>query len=158
MERRVGMEIRIRPAGMDDLPVLLAQRRGMFRDMGDPEGPAMQAMLESAEPFLRARLADGRCRAWLAESSGRIVAGGVIDLVAWIPGYADPSPVRPYLHNVYTEPEFRRRGIARMLVETILRWCRAQGYRSVTLHASEHGRGLYHSLGFADTNEMRLVL
>jgi GNAT superfamily N-acetyltransferase len=142
---------------MEDVPVLLAQRRGMFRDMGHPEGPAMQAMLASAEPFLRERLADGRCRAWLAESAGQIVAGGAIDLVTWIPGYADPSPVRAYLHNVYTEPEFRRRGIARMLVETIVHWCRAQGFRSVTLHASEHGRSLYHGLGFVETNEMRLV-
>jgi hypothetical protein len=44
-----------------------------------------------------------------------------------------------------------------MLVETIVHWCRAQGFRSVTLHASEHGRSLYHGLGFVETNEMRLV-
>jgi hypothetical protein len=39
---------------------------------------------------------------------------------------------------------------------TILGWLREQGFRSVSLHASDDGRHLYEELGFKATNEMRL--
>jgi len=58
--------------------------------------------------------------------------------------------------NVFTEPEFRKRGIARQVMLAILAWVRQQGLRSVNLHASKEGRTLYEKLGFEATNEMRL--
>ena len=58
--------------------------------------------------------------------------------------------------NVYTEPEFRKQGIARQIMSTILTWTREHGLRSVNLHASAEGRPLYEKLGFEATNEMRL--
>ncbi|HSB61454.1 MAG TPA: GNAT family N-acetyltransferase, partial [Vicinamibacteria bacterium] len=60
--------------------------------------------------------------------------------------------------NMYTEPAFRRQGLARQVLEEILAWCREQGLRSVFLHASRAGRPLYESLGFEPTSEMRVVL
>jgi len=60
--------------------------------------------------------------------------------------------------NVYTEPEFRRRGLSRWLMQSVLDWCRANHIDLVILHASPEGRALYASLGFRPTNEMRLLL
>jgi GNAT superfamily N-acetyltransferase len=152
------MQIVIRPAGIEDLPVLLAHRRGMFRDMGHTGEPEMLRMLASAEQFIRAAFADDSYRAWLAEVEGRVAGGGAVHIVPWIPGYADPSSCRAYVHSVYVEPELRRRRIARSLMEAMVAWCRERGLRSVTLHASEEGRTLYASMGFTPTNEMRLVI
>ena len=42
--------------------------------------------------------------------------------------------------NVYTEPEFRKRGIARQIMVTILDWLKSRGLRGVNLHASAEGR------------------
>lgn len=58
--------------------------------------------------------------------------------------------------NVYTEPRFRKRGIARQLVRAVLAWIEDQGFHSASLHASDEGRHLYEQLGFAGTSEMRL--
>ena len=58
--------------------------------------------------------------------------------------------------NVYTELEFRKRGIARQIMLTILAWLKQRGLRTVNLHASAEGRRLYEKLGFEATNEMRL--
>jgi GNAT superfamily N-acetyltransferase len=63
---------------------------------------------------------------------------------------------RAMILNVYTEPEFRRLGVARRIMQTILDWIRARGLRSANLHASHEGRVLYEKLGFVATNEMRL--
>jgi GNAT superfamily N-acetyltransferase len=60
--------------------------------------------------------------------------------------------------NVYTDPAYRRRGIARALMETMIDWCRRERFARVTLHASDDGRHLYESLGFEASNEMRLKL
>jgi predicted acetyltransferase len=60
--------------------------------------------------------------------------------------------------NVYTEPGFRRRGLAGWLVEAALHRCKANEVDRVILHASREGRGLYELLGFQTTHEMQIKL
>jgi GNAT superfamily N-acetyltransferase len=151
-------DIRIRPATLEDLPHILRHRRAMLRDMGCHDEAALDRMQAAAEAFVRDTLPGGAYRAWLAEAANRIVSGGAIHIVPWIPGAGDPSPQRAWIHSVYTEPEFRRRGIAKQLMETMVAWCRSQGFRSISLHASDQGRPLYEGLGFQPASEMRLNL
>jgi GNAT superfamily N-acetyltransferase len=56
---------------------------------------------------------------------------------------------------VYTEPAWRRRGVADALMRQVIRWAEAERLDRLVLHASEAGRALYQRLGFAPTNEMR---
>jgi GNAT superfamily N-acetyltransferase len=101
----------------------------------------------------------GEYRGWLAVAAdGRVAAGAGITIVPWPGGPRDTAPRRGWIQNVYTEPEFRRRGLARLLVESVVNWCRTEGFHTVSLHASRDGRSLYESMGFRDTNEMRLIL
>lgn len=51
----------------------------------------------------------------------------------------------------------RRRGLARMLLQHVMTFARAEGVESLVLHASRDGRPLHEQLGFAATNEMRLA-
>jgi GNAT superfamily N-acetyltransferase len=60
--------------------------------------------------------------------------------------------------NMYTEKEFRRRGIARQLMLVMMDWVRREGFPKVGLHASDEGRPLYESLGFEVSNEMEIRL
>jgi GNAT superfamily N-acetyltransferase len=150
-------EIRIRPASVDDLLHILHHRRAMFSDMGCQDEAILDQMQATSETFLRESMPKGAYRGWLAEmGGGRIVAGGGIAILPWPGSPEDPRPKRGWILNIYTEPEFRRRGIARQVMETIVAWCRADGFRAVNLHASEFGRALYESMGFQPTNEMRL--
>jgi hypothetical protein len=43
-------------------------------------------------------------------------------------------------------------------MDALIKWCRAEGFGSVSLHASPFGRPLYEQMGFLPTNEMRLFL
>ena len=109
--------------------------------------------------FFEERLSDGRFRAWLALTpSGEIVGGGGVLVFEHLPSPRDPSPERPLIVNVYTDPAYRRRGIARALMEIMVSWCREKGFGSVTLYASPDGKPLYQDLGFSPTNEMRFML
>ena len=82
------------------------------------------------------------------EDGGRIVGNVTL-------GLSDPRQGTWLLSNVGVHPQFRRRGIARALVETSVNQTRNHGGRYLTLqvHADNiEARGLYESLGF-DTLE-----
>ena len=59
--------------------------------------------------------------------------------------------------NVFTELGWRRRGVARRLMERVIEWSRTHKVARLVLHASPDGRSLYDQLGFAATNEMQYV-
>jgi GNAT superfamily N-acetyltransferase len=150
-------EITIRVATMGDAATVLHHRRSMFRDMGEGAADDLNRMAAMTGPWLASALADGSYRGWLAEdSSGRIIGGGGVLLCPWPASPKDPLLRRAIILNVYTEREFRHRGIARRIMVTILGWLKEQGFHSVALHASDEGRHLYEELGFEATNEMRL--
>jgi GNAT superfamily N-acetyltransferase len=130
----------------------------MFAEMGVADQAALDAMEAAAVLSIRAGLEDGSYRGWLAEDGGRVVAGGGVVLCNFQPSPSEPRPRRAWILNMYTEPRFRRRGLARQLLERMIAWCREQGFRAVSLHASDDGRPLYEALGFQPTTEMRLVL
>jgi GNAT superfamily N-acetyltransferase len=151
-------ELSIREATPADAEVLVHHRLGMFRDMGtDPA--AVAALEEPSRIYFSRAVSDGSYRAWLVQTAdGRVVSGGGIIILPWPSGPRDPYPRRVMILNMYTEPEYRRRGLARRLMEKMIAWCREQGYKTVSLHASDEGRPLYESLGFKPTNELRLTL
>jgi GNAT superfamily N-acetyltransferase len=152
-------EITLREAGPADLAVIVHHRRAMFEDMGQKDDAALEAMERSSRPFFAQALAEGWYRAWLAQNAGgEVVAGGGILILPWPSHPRDSQTRRPMIVNVYTEPAYRRLGLARRLMVAMLDWLRQEGYGTVTLHASDYGRSLYESLGFQATNEMRLQL
>ena len=149
----------IRQATPGDLEVVLYHRRRMFEDMGFRDPHALEAMIAASTPLLQRGLNDGTYRGWLVEAPGhRVVAGGGVIVLQFQPHPRDPQPTRAWVVNMFTEPEDRRRGLARRLMETILEWCREAGMRTLYLHASDTGRPLYEKLGFLPTNEMRIAL
>lgn len=155
----MGERITIRRATADDVDVITHQRRAMFEAMrlGDPA--ALEAMDVEFARWARAKIAEGLYLGWLAQADdGVIAAGAGLWLMEWIPGPVTLLSPRGYILNVYTEPAYRKRGLATRLVSAILEWCRANGITLVSLHASDAGRAVYEALGFAPTNEMQIRL
>jgi GNAT superfamily N-acetyltransferase len=110
-------------------------------------------------PWVRARMMAGEYLAWFAvAANGSVAAGAGLWLMDWPSHVIGSSPRRGNILNVFTEPEFRRQGIARKLMRAVLAWCKENEIDLVVLHASTDGRPLYESLGFEASNEMRINL
>ena len=75
------------------------------------------------------------------------------------PGPKDLTTLRGHLYNVSTEPEFRRRGLARACVVALMDWFRDEtAVGQIELHATQDGIELYRSLGFVEANYPTLRL
>jgi len=131
----------------------------MWWDMGRQDAEALDEMETAARYYFSAAVPDGSYRGFLAVDDGNeVVGGGGIVISPWPGSFDQKLPRRAMILNMYVEPQYRRLGIARALMETMIDWCRREEFSYVGLHASEEGRSLYEKLGFRPTNEMRLDL
>src|SRR5207249_4217659 len=151
--------VRIREATIADLDVIMHHRRQMFIEMGYANDERMNTSQQNSREFFATALTDRTYRAWLVEdNTGKIIAGGGIVITVRPSHPKHPGLRRADVLNMYTEPAFRRQGVARQLMLTMIEWCKKKGFSWVALHASNDGRPLYESLGFKRTMEMRLEL
>jgi GNAT superfamily N-acetyltransferase len=155
---RPELNLEIRAAETGDIPEILRQRRAMYEDMNYRAAAALDTMVSLSAGYLLKALTDGSFRGWLALADDRAVGGGAVLVSPWPAHVYDLQCRRATILNVYTYAEYRRRGIARRIMHTIIDWCKREGFARVDLHASDHGRHLYESLGFEPSNEMRLKL
>jgi GNAT superfamily N-acetyltransferase len=164
----VSGEISIRCVTPADAAVVAYQRARMWQDMGDlPDSALFETLRARAEDQFRHLITTGDYVGWLAAPHAEpqsVIAGAGIFLRASL-----PSPRKEngrtvgvttgklgLLINVYTEPEWRRRGVAMLLMRRAIDWSREQRLDRLILHASDAGRPLYEKMGFVSTNEMRL--
>ena len=148
----------VREATLADAPILARQRRFMFDETQAVRSTEEGDLLEAAVlRYVVQAMPAGTFRSWVVEHDGAVVAGGSLQLRTLMPrpGYVYGEP-EGLIVSMWTEPEHRRRGLGRLVVEAILGWGRANGVTRFTLHASSAGRPLYELYGFAATNEMRL--
>lgn len=158
----------IRRADVEDIPVLAGHRAAMFADMGriHDEQTQHDLIVATTDYFSRAI----RCEeylAWVAvdaDNAEQIVAGAGVQRRSALPfpirgegATGIGKGVQAIVLNVYTDPQWRRRGVARALMNEILTWSRSIPLDTLVLHASNDGRALYESLGFESTNEMVIV-
>ena len=158
----------IRPATVDDADIIAEHRARMFDEMGQVSPQAFETLRAKSRERLLDLMTRGEYVGWLAiPAQGRnIIAGGAgVQLREVLPhplaranGEDKIAEGRhAIILNVFTEPKWRRQGVAGLLLQRIIEWARAEQLDRLVLHASEAGRGLYERLGFVGTSEMRFT-
>ena len=151
----------IRRVAPHEAGVVASHRLRMFQDMGQVPSDLASALQAASERALAPLLSTGEYVGWFAETpSGTVIAGAGVHIRAQLPrislaGDAVADSAVPLVVNVYTEPDWRGRGVARALMTHLMDWAIARDDERVVLHASDAGRALYVSLGFEGANEMR---
>lgn len=147
----------VRKATLKDLETLIHHRRAMWMDLG-VKGEARHKLADRMyRRWAGTRIRNRQLVGWIVEGrDGEIAGSGCVWLQPVQPSPKKPGTLQPYLLSMYTEPRFRRLGVASMIVRASIDWSRKQGFPRLTLHASNMGRGVYEKLGFNRTWEMRL--
>src|ERR1043165_1145177 len=158
-------EFLIRRADVRDAAVIAGHRARMFHDMGELSDETVDDFLAASKSWTERALASEEYIGWLGgpqEQPALIIAGAGVQR-----RQVPPHPHRPWRNgafakgrhaivlNVFTEPEWRGRGVAPLLMEEIIRWAREEKLDRLVLHASAQARSLYERMGFVATNEMR---
>jgi GNAT superfamily N-acetyltransferase len=153
------MNYTIRPATVADIPHIVLHRAQMFRDMGIPA--VFDDMAAASTRWLGEAIPSKTYRGWIAAtSSGEVAAGGGLIVIPWPPGPLSMDPRCGFIFNVYTDPQHRRQGLARRLMDAMHGHCREEGIERVVLNASVFGRPIYEEMGYVATAEpmMRIRL
>lgn len=144
----------IRAITVDNINDFINLRRIMFESMDDA-GELLEKSLEIAKHYFRKTIPTGEFKGWIVDSPSKIniaAAGLVIDQHP--PTSSNMSGKQGYVMNMVVIEEYRRQGIGKMIMETIIKWLKTQHIEKITLYASEMGLSLYHELGFKQGTEM----
>jgi len=154
----------IRLATLADVDAIAEHRARMFEEMGELSPEAFQILRAKSQERLGDLMTRGQYIGWFAvptQQPETIAGGAGVQLRKVLPHPKEGNKVAEGRHaiilNVFTEPQWRRQGVALLLLQQIVAWARAEQIDRLILHASEAGRALYERLGFVDTNEMRFA-
>jgi GNAT superfamily N-acetyltransferase len=154
----------VRRATPADAEVIAAHRAAMFSEMHELAAENAAALREKSGRYLREAIASGEYVGFLAspgQAPDAIVAGAGAQVRNTLPHPRTPADAphgrQAIVLNVYTDPAWRGRGAAELLMRRVIAWAGEAGMHTLVLHASDAGRPLYERLGFAATNEMRFT-
>ncbi len=107
---------------------------------------------ESYEYYKRA-LISGEHVTYLVYDEDTFVGAGGISFYQVMPTYHNPSGRKAYIMNMYTAPEYRRKGIAYHTLDLLVNAAKEHGISQISLEATKAGRPLYEKYGFVKMND-----
>ena len=110
-----------------------------------PEGVDLKSALKD---FYHRHMADGTFVSWIAMDGDKIIGTSGMSFVEKPPYFTCPTGKLGLLSSMYTDPNYRRMGIAKELLHRVVEEARNYGCGSVQITASNMGVKLYTVYGF----------
>lgn len=147
-----------RRASADDVDALTAHRLSFLAEISgaNSSDPALRAAI--AQYFAQS-IPTNHFIAFLALANDKIIATSGMTYHHHPPSNKNPTGREAYIMNMYTQPEFRRRGIATRLLQMLINEARQNQCGKISLHVIPGGRAIYAQAAFQPIEtEMRLTL
>ena len=139
-----------------ELDTFIHMRIRQLREEGATEDIDLVPALQD---YYNRHMSDGTFVSWLAMDGNRIVGTSGMSFVEKPPYFGCPSGKMGLLSSMFTDPEYRRKGIAKELLSRVVEEARAYGCGTVQITASDMGGLLYTDFGFVKNgNFMQLKL
>ena len=139
------MSITYRKLEEKDLETFIRMRITQLREEGATEDLDLVPALMD---YYHRHMADGTFVSWLAVDDDQIVGTSGMSFVEKPPYFGCPTGRVGLLSSMYTDPAYRRRGIAKELLRHVVEEAREYGCGSVQITASDMGVLLYTDFGF----------
>ena len=144
---------------IEDLDELVRTRIKVLRAANKlDESVDMSEVERQSRDYYKKAFADGSHTAYLVYDGDTFVGAGGVSYFIVMPTYHNPSGEKAYIMNMYTAPEYRRKGIAFKTLDLLVQDAKERGVKAISLEATDMGRPLYEKYGFVKMNdEMELI-
>lgn len=128
-----------------ELDTFITMRITQLREEGAKEDIDLFPNLKD---YYKKHMADGTFVSWLAMDGDKIIGTSGMSFVERPPIFSCPSGRLGILSSMYTNPNYRRMGIAKELLDKVVNEARNYGCGAVHITASDMGVKLYTAYGF----------
>ncbi|MBO4921765.1 MAG: GNAT family N-acetyltransferase [Lachnospiraceae bacterium] len=139
------MEIQYRKMTPADVDTFISMRIKQLREEGATEEIDL---IPALKDYYGRHMADGTFVSWLAVDGEKIVGTSGMSFVEKPPYFSCPTGRLGLLSSMFTDPSYRRMGIAKELLSRVVDEARKYGCGSVQITASDMGVLLYTDFGF----------
>lgn len=152
------MNLTYKRATLEDIDVLTETRIEVLRAANKlPDDTDMSEVKKQSYDYYKKALRDGTHIAYLIFEGERFAGAGGVSFFQIMPTYHNPSGKKAYIMNMYTHPDYRRRGIAYKTLDLLVKDAKSMGIMDISLEATDMGRPLYEKYGFVKMyHEMEL--
>lgn len=139
------MDIEYKRLTKKELTVFIDMRINQLREEGAKEDIDLKpALLDYYERHMQ----DGTFVSWLAFDGNKIIGTSGMSFVEKPPYFGCPSGKMGLLSSMFTNPHYRRRGIAKELLSRVVNDAKEYGCGTIQITASDMGVKLYTDFGF----------
>ena len=128
-----------------ELDIFIEMRINQLREEGAKEDIDLVSALRD---YYKRHMADGTFVSWLAVDDEEIIGTSGMSFVEKPPYFGCPSGKMGLLSSMFTNPRYRRMGIAKELLHRVVEEARKYGCGTIQITASDMGVKLYESYGF----------
>lgn len=139
------MEIEYRKLSEKELYVFIEMRINQLREEGAKEDIDLKPALLD---YYKRHMKDGTFVSWLALDGNNIIGTSGMSFVEKPPYFGCPSGKIGLLSSMFTNPNYRRNGIAKELLSRIVNEAKQYGCGTIQITASDMGVKLYTDFGF----------
>ncbi len=139
------MGIKYRKLKEKDLDIFIEMRINQLREEGAKEDIDLRPALRD---YYMRHMKDGTFVSWIAEDEGKIIGTSGMSFVEKPPYFGCPSGKMGLLSSMFTNPAYRRKGIAKELLHRVVEEAKNYGCGAVQITASDMGVKLYTAYGF----------
>ena len=156
------MSITYRKATSADISLLAETRVIFINEMIKMQDDEKHMLYSSCEEYFVTAMKDNSFASFLAFDGELLAATSGICFYR-IPPVIHRGDINDgfvaYIQNMYTYPNYRKKGIATKLFKMTVEEAKIRGYRTLKLHATDMGRPIYEKFGFTDSkNDMEIYL
>ena len=105
-------------------------------------------LVPALKDYYNRYMADGTFVSWLAFDGNKIIGTSGMSYVEKPPYFGCPSGKIGLLSSMFTNPDYRRKGVAKELLSRVVKDAKDYGCGAVQITASDMGVKLYADFGF----------
>lgn len=153
------MNLAYKKATLEDMDILTATRIEVLRAANKlSDDVDMSEVKKQSYDYYNKAFRNGTHIAYLVFDKSRVIGTGGVSFFQVMPTYHNPSGKKAYIMNMYTSPEYRRKGIAYKVLDMLVKDAKRMGILAISLEATVMGLPLYEKYGFTKMkNEMEFI-